>query len=79
MSYWEILWSFRTSIRFNNIFYLTEEKYAKWSEVKAVKVLSNKQSVHYRQLKPFDVLSIRGEEKLMMKFVTTSATKICLV
>jgi hypothetical protein len=33
--------------------------------VKAVKVLSNKQSLHYRQLKPFDVLNIGGEEKLI--------------
>jgi hypothetical protein len=33
--------------------------------VKAVNVLASKQSLHYRQLKPFDVINIGGEEKLI--------------
>jgi hypothetical protein len=59
MSYWEILWSFRTSITLkkgDNHLCLTKEKYAKClSEVKAAKILSNKQSIHHRWLKRFDV------------------------
>ena len=48
----------------NNI-YLTSERYnSLLNEVKVAKSVKGKQTVHYRQLKHYDILNIGGEEKL---------------
>jgi len=48
----------------NNI-YLTSERYnSLLNEVKVAKSVKGKQTVHYRQLKRYDILNIGGEEKL---------------
>jgi len=49
----------------DNNFYLTSERYnSLLNEVKVAKSVKGKQTVHYRQLKCYDILNIAGEEKL---------------
>jgi hypothetical protein len=48
----------------DNNFYLTSERYnSLLSDVKEAKGVKGKQTVHYRQLKRYDILNIGGEEK----------------
>jgi len=49
----------------DNNFHLTSERYnSLLNEVKVAKSVKGKQTVHYRQLKRYDILNIGGEEKL---------------
>jgi hypothetical protein len=53
------------SVNNNDNFYLTNERYnSLLSEVKEAKSVKEKQTVHYRRLKRYDILNIGGEEKL---------------
>lgn len=50
----------------DNSFYLTNEKYTSLiNEVKEAKCVKEKQTVHYRRLKRYDILNIGGEDKLI--------------
>jgi hypothetical protein len=50
----------------SNTFYLTREMYNTYlQEVKNVKTIAVKKSIHYRRLKRFDVLCIGNEDKLI--------------
>ena len=49
----------------DNNFYLTSERCnSLLNEVKEAKSVKGKQTVHYRRLKRYDILNIRGEEEL---------------
>jgi hypothetical protein len=49
----------------DNNFYLTSERNSSLlNEVKEAKSIKGKQTVHYRRLERYDILSIGGEEKL---------------
>jgi hypothetical protein len=49
----------------DNNFYLSSERYnSLLREVKEAKNVKEKQTVHYRRLKRYDILNIGGEEKL---------------
>jgi hypothetical protein len=48
-------------------FHLTSERYNSLSnEVKETKSVELNQTVHYRRLKPYDMINIGGEEKLIV-------------
>jgi hypothetical protein len=52
-----------------NNFYLTSERNnSLLSKVKEAKSVKGKQTVHYRQLKSYDILNIGGEEKLQCHY-----------
>jgi hypothetical protein len=61
-----------------NNFYLTSERYnSLLSEVKEAKRVKGKRTVHYRQLKRYDIMNIGAGEKLTVPLSAEKKQKLC--